>query len=198
MKNGLTHWTIFLPMLLLILVLLSLISVVPSQSENLDPTCGAILDDWEQSLNMLKDKVQEVSSVQQTSAARLADKPSVDSNTSQTIAKQIGDALQAKENILSRKRNECKEIMNQEEQLFTKLQECLKNSRTTKDKDVKNLAKRRQALIDKAVVTVAEVREVEGRETVLPYSEATRDDYSRSVNNYWQSYQQMYRRWGGY
>jgi len=104
--------------------------------------------------------------------------------------------LQIRENILSQKRNECKEIMNQEEQLFTKLQECLKSGGTTKEKDAKNLAKWRQALIDKAVVAVAEVREVEGRETVLPYSEA-RDDYSRN-NNYWQSYEQMYRRWGGY
>jgi hypothetical protein len=197
-KNGLTHWTTFLPVLLLILVLLSLISVVPSQSEDLDPNCGAIRDYWEQSMNRLKDKVQEISSVQQASAARLADKPSVESNLSKTIAKQIGDALQVKENILSHKRNECKELMNAEGQLFDRLQECLKSGRTTKDKDVKNLAKRRQALIDKAVVAAAEVREVEGRETVLPYSEAARDDYSRSVNNYWQGYQQMYRRWGGY
>jgi len=148
-------------------------------------------------MNRLKDKVQEISSVQQTSAARLADKPYGESNSSKTIAKQIGDALQAKENILSHKRNECKEIMSEEGQLFNRLQECLNSNRTTKDKDVKNLAKRRQALIDKAVLAAAEVREVEGRETVLPYSEA-RDDYSRSVNNYWQSYQQMYRRWGGY
>ncbi len=88
--------------------------------------------------------------------------------------------------------------MSQEAELFTRLQECLKSDRTAKDKDVKNLAKMRQALIDKAVVATAEVREVEGRETVLPYSDAMRDDYSRSVNNYWQGYQQMYRRWGGY
>ncbi len=195
MKNGPTHWTTFLPVLLLILVLLSLISVVPSQSENLDPGCGAVRDYWEQSMNRLKDKVQEISSIQQTSAARLADKPSVESNSSKTMAKQVGDALQVKENVLSLKRNECKELINQEEQLFTKLQECLKNGRTTKDKDVRNLAKSRQALIDKAVVAAAEVREVEGRETSFPYSEA-RDDYSRSVNNYWQGYQQMYRRWG--
>jgi hypothetical protein len=196
-KDGLTHWTTFLPVLLLILVLLSLISVVPSQSENLNPDCSAIREEWEQSMNGLKDKVQEISSVQQTSAARLADKPPVESNSSKTIAKQVDDALQVKENILSRKRNECKEIMNHEEQLFTKLQECMKSLRTTKDKDVKNLAKRRQALMDKAVVASAEVREAEGRETVLPYSEA-RDDYSRSVNNYWQGYQQMNRGWGGY
>jgi hypothetical protein len=194
-KNGLTHWTIFLPMLLLILVLLSLISVVPSQSQNLSSDCDAIRDEWEQSMSRLKDKVQEISSVQQTSAARLADRPPVEANSSKTIAKQIGDALQVKENILAHKRNECKQIMNQEGQLFTKLQECLKSGRSTKDKDVKNLVKRRQALIDKAVVASAEVHEVEGRETVLPYSEA-RDYYNRSFNNYWQSYQQMYRRWG--
>jgi hypothetical protein len=145
----------------------------------------------------LKDKIQEISAVQQTSAARLADPALIESSTSKTIAKQIGDALQVKENILSRKKRECKEVMNQEEQLFNELLECTQGGKNSKDKDVKNLVKKRQALIEKAVITVAEVREVEGRETVMPYSEA-RDDYSRSVNNYWQSYQQMYRRWGGY
>lgn len=197
MENGLRHWRTFLPVLLLILVLLSLISAVPSQSENPGSNCGAIRAEWEQSSNRLKDKIQEISSVQQTSAVRLADKPPVESNSPKTIAKQISDALQVKENILSQKRNECKEIMNLEEQLFTKLQECLKSSGTTREKDTKNLTKWRQALIEKAVVAAAEVREVEGRETALPYSEA-RDDYSRNMNNYWQSYQQMYRRFGGY
>ncbi len=196
MKNELKHWTIFLPVLLLILALLSMISVVPCRCETLEK-CNGIRERWEENLNNLKDKIQEISTVQQTSAARLADNSTVEPNTSSTIAKQIGDALQVKENILSRKRRECRETMNQEEQLFNELLECTQGGKNAKDKDVKNLLKKRQALIDKAVISVAEVREVEGRETVLPYSE-TRDDYSRSVNNYWQSYQQMYRRWGGY
>ncbi len=196
MKNELKHWTMSLPVLLLILASLAMISVVPGHCETLEK-CNGIRDRWEENLNNLKDKIQEISAVQQTSAARLADPPLLESSTSKTIAKQIGDALQVKENILSRKKRECKEVMNQEEQLFNELLECTQGGKNSKDKDVKNLVKKRQALIEKAVITVAEVREVEGRETVMPYSEA-RDDYSRSVNNYWQSYQQMYRRWGGY
>ena len=195
MKNELKHWTTCLPVLLLILGLLWIISVVPCRCETIEK-CNGIRERWEENLNNLKDKIQEISVVQQTSAARLADTPSVDSN-SKTIAKQIGDALQVKENVLSRKRRECRDMMNQEEQLYNELLECAQGGKNGKDKDVKNLIKKRQSLIEKAVVTVAEVREVEGRETVLPYSEA-RDDYSRSVNNYWQSYQQLYRRWGGY
>jgi hypothetical protein len=195
-KNELKHWTIFLPVLLLILALLSMISVVPCRCETVEK-CDGIRERWEENLNNLKDKIQEISTVQQTSAARLADNSTVEPNTLRTIAKQIGDALQVKDNILSRKRRECRETMNQEEQLFNELLECTQGGKNTKDKDVKNLLKKRQALIDRAVISLAEVREVEGRETVLPYSE-TRDDYSRSVNNYWQSYQQMYRRWGGY
>jgi len=192
-KDELKHWTIFLPVLLLIL---AMISAVPCRCETLEK-CDGIREHWEENLNNLKDKIQEISTVQQTSAARLADNSTVEPNTSRTIAKQIGDALQVKENILSRKRRECRDTMNQEEQLFNELLECAQGGKNTKDKDVKNLLKKRQALIDKAVISLAEVREVEGRETVLPYSE-TKDDYSRSVNNYWQSYQQMYRRWGGY
>ena len=196
MKNELKHWTIFLPVLLLILGLFSIISVVPCHCETLEK-CNGIRERWEENLNNLKDKIQDISAVQQTPATRLADPTPVESSSSKTIAKQIGDALQVKENILSRKRRECRETMNQEEQLFNELLECTQGGKNAKDKDVKNLIKKRQSLIEKAAITVAEVREVEGRETVLPYSEA-RDDYSRSVNNYWQSYQQLYRRWGGY
>jgi hypothetical protein len=72
------------------------------------------------------------------------------------------------------------------------------NRRNSKDKDIKNLAKNRQGLIEKAVVAIAEVREVEGKETFVPYDTmADPDPYRRSVNNYWQNYQQMYRRFWG-
>ncbi len=196
MKNELKHWTTSLPVLLLILASFSIILVVPCHSENLEK-CNGIRERWEENLNNIKDKIQEISVVQQTPAARLANTAPVESNSSKTIAKQIGDALQVKENILNGKRRECREAMNQEEQLFNEFLGCSQGGKNGKDKDIKNLIKKRQSLIEKAVITVAEVREVEGRETVLPYSEA-RDDYSRSVNNYWQSYQQLYRRWGGY
>jgi len=193
-KNELKHRTTFLPVLLLILGLFSIISVVPCRCEILE-NCNGIRERWEENLNNLKDKIQDISAVQQTPAARLADTPPVESSSSKTVAKQVGDALQVKENILSRKRRECREVMNQEEQIFNELLQCTQGGKNAKDKDLKNLVKKRQSLIEKAAITVAEVREVEGRETGLPYSEA-RDDYSRSVNNYWQGYQQMYRQWG--
>ena len=49
-------------------------------------------------------------------------------------------------------------------------------------------------LLDKVTVTIADVREVEGRETGFPYSAGV----GAQPDNYWQSYQQMYRRWWGY
>jgi len=196
--KGLKCSTVFLPILLIVSFAIFPVLITPCRSETADAGCGAVRDRWEKSLQELKDKIQEVSTIQETPSTKLAEKPLVDLGKSASIAKQVGDILQTKEDILSRKRRECREIMTLEDQVFNELQECLKNGKNTKDKDTKNLTRRRQALIDKAVIAVAEVREVEGKQTVLPYAENVQDDYRRSVNNYWQTYQQMYRRWGGY
>ncbi len=111
----------------------------------------------------------------------------------------MSEGLQAKEDLLNTKRQECRNIMNLENQAFNEFQSCLQNSRGAKDKDAKNLAKKRQSLLEKTMITLSEVREVEGKEGTLPYSESMQQDpYNRSVNNnHWQSYQQMYRRWWG-
>jgi len=101
--------------------------------------------------------------------------------------------------LLNSRRQECRALLNLENEAFNEFQGCLQNSRGSKDKDTKNLAKKRQSLIEKVILTLSEVREVEGKDTILPYSESmNHDPYRRSVNNYWQSYQQMYRRWWGH
>jgi hypothetical protein len=200
-KVALGFWGSSLNLLIAVSLLLTLVFATPCLSQGTDAGCGSIREHWEKVFQELRDRIQDFATIQQTPVPRITQKPLYDPNMGKTIASQVGEALQTKEEILSTKRRECRDLMTLEEELFPRLQECGGNGKNSKDKDVKGLQKRRQALLDKAIVITADVREVEGKETVLPYSEAMgnqQDDYRRSVNNYWQTYQQMYRRWSGY
>lgn len=172
----------------------------PALCQEKDPQCVALKDKWEKLHHELKEKLQGFVSIQQLPVDRIIQRPLVSNDPAKTIARQIGDALQVKEDMLSEKRRDCFKLVDEENQLFEELQECLSSSRNAKNKDFGSLQKNRRALLDKMVMTLAEVREVEGKETILPYSEASGqgDPYRQSVNNYWQNYQQMYRRWWGY
>jgi hypothetical protein len=177
-----------------ILLILGVWSVCPADDS--DSRCTVAKDKWEQIVQQLKERLHNYSTIQQTSAERILQRPVVDRSSNKTIARQISEALQVKEDMLNAKRKECRNLMNLENQAFGELQDCM-NRKGSKDKDVKNLSKNRQAFLDKAVITLAEVREVEGKETFMPYADAGNDPdpYRRSVNNQWQNYQQMYRQW---
>ena len=58
--------------------------------------------------------------------------------------------------------------MNAESKVFGELQHCIQMDKSAKHKDAGAILKKRRALLDKVVITVAEVKEVEGRETVMP------------------------------
>lgn len=160
--------------------------------------CASSRAKWEQVFQDLRNKLQEFVTIQQTPVERVIQRPLVERVEGKSIARQVSEGLQAKEDLLNTKRQECRNMMNLENQAFNEVQGCVQSSRGSKDKDAKNLVKKRQSLIEKAVIALSEVREVEGKDSVLPYSESMQQDpYSRNVNNYWQGYQQMYRRWWG-
>jgi len=165
-----------------------------------DGDCSSAQIRWEQLFQELRDRIQDYSSIQQTSLERLTQRPIVDRTERKTIARQISEAIQIKEEMLNGKRKECRTVLDREERAFAEFQRCADNGRGSKDKDVKNVIKKRQVFVEKAAIALSEVREVEGTDTSLPYVEAMRDQdpYRQSVNNQWQNYQQMYRRWWGY
>lgn len=161
--------------------------------------CASSRTKWEQVSQDLKGRLQDFINIQQTPVERIIQRPLVERVEGKSIARQVSEALQVKEDLLNAKRQECRTMLTLENQAFNEFQGCLQNSRGTKDKDTKSFAKKRQGLIEKAILALSEVREVEGKDTILPYSESmNQDPYSRSVNNYWQSYQQMYRKWWGH
>lgn len=162
-----------------------------------DSECSASKAKWEQIFNDIRSKLQEFSTLQQTPVERLVQRPILDRAEARTIAKQVSEALQAKEEELNNKRKECRNLINAENQAFNDASECLQNGKSSKDKDSKNIVKKRQSFIEKAVLTLAEVKEVEGRDNNVYTDNYQADPYKRSVNNYWQNYQQMYRRFWG-
>jgi hypothetical protein len=167
-------------------------------SENGD--CSAVKTRWEDTFRDLRTKLQDFQTLQQTHVEKIVQRPLVDRSGNKSIARQVSDALQMKEDLLNAKRKECKNLFNLEGQAFGELQECVQGGKGSKDKEVKNLLKQRHAIVEKGLIAISEIQEVEGKDTIIPYSDAMRDQdpYARSVNNYWQNYQQMYRRWWGH
>jgi hypothetical protein len=180
-----------------IMLLLCFWHVVPGWSAGVSD-CLAIKTEWEGMLQELKIRLQEFQALQQMHVEKIIQRPLVDKGENKSIARQVFEALQQKNELLNTKRGECRDLAASEERVFGQFQECVQSGQL-KEKELKALAKKRQSFIDKVQISLAEVQEVEGKDTAIPYSEAMRDQdpYARSVNNYWQNYQQMYRRWWG-
>ncbi len=172
-------------------------SVRSGLSEETDPACAAHMAKWEQIMQDLQEKFNAYATIQHTPSERIVQRPLVEAGQGKTIAKQISEALQAKDDLLSSKRKECRNVLDLESQAFDELRGCTENRKSSKNKDVGKLAKKRRGLVDKITLAISEVREVEGRDSGLVYNEGMQDPYGRSLNSYWQNYQQMYRRWWG-
>jgi hypothetical protein len=173
----------------------------PGRCETGEAPCAAMMERWTSVIQQVENKVNELAAVQQVRVERVTQRPLLETSSGKTIARQIADALQVKEEMVNTKRRECREILAQEEQIFSQIQGCFANGRDAKNKDAKKWIKLRSTLLERAVPALADVKEVEGKETGMPYSEAMRgpqDMYRGAPNNNWQSYQQMYRRWWGY
>jgi hypothetical protein len=190
-----------LPTTLSLALVLLVALASPCLSQGTDAACSAAIDRWGSLYQQLEHKLAEFSTLQQARVESVVQHPLFQQGSGKTIAKQISDALQAKEELLNAKRRECREMLASEERSFAQLQECIGNGKESRNKDAKKLLKQRNALLEKAGVVLAEVKEVEGKDSGMPYTEAMRGqpDYGRGVaNSQWQNYQQMYRRWWGY
>lgn len=160
--------------------------------------CMELRGQWERLINDLRESIRNYQAIQKAPLEQITQRPLVDYGEGKTIARQISEAIQQKEKLLSAKRKECRSILNLENQAFTAFEKCSKGESSGKksERAFKRLSRKRQKLVNQAVISITEVRAVEGENTVMPYSQAYRDPY-RSGNNYWQDYQQMYRGYWG-
>ena len=187
-----------LPAITLIAVSLMIFGInvqVSAQAAGSD--CSQLKTQWEEMYQELKNKADAFAAVEQLPIERIIKKPIVNPNESKTIAAQVSSALQLKEDLLTAQRTEIRSLISSETRIFNELQSCIQADKSSKNKDINAISKKRRALLDRLNVTLAEVKEVEGRETVMPYSEAAGyDQYRRSVYNQWMNQDQ--RRWWGY
>lgn len=177
------------------LVLLLMINAVPVSAQEVDTQCMPIKGRWEQAYQEIKDRLDKFNALEQTPVEKITNKPLVSATRGKTIAAQVSDGLAEKEELLKSIRKETRNLLGSENRLFSELQQCAQSVKSSKNKDFSSIVKKRKALLDKALVCLTEVREVEGKETVMPYTEASgQDAYRRSVNNQWQNYNRGY--WG--
>ena len=194
--------------ILLVFISMLAISILPLSCESArgqesERTCGNVIEQWEDVKQVLENKLRQFNSLKRTPAERIIGKPVVKRRSAKTIAMQVSEALQAKEAVLEKKRDECKAILGKEEQVFTAVSRCLDNRKSLEKRNLKRLKRSRSKLIKKTLISIADVKEVKGSEDYAFYYQPPRPGYNPLMggqNNYWRQQQQMFmnywRRWG--
>lgn len=163
----------------------------PSWARDPDPECGAALERWERIMHDLRTNLEEFRNVQRTPLERVIDRPLVEAGANKSIARQIAEALQVKDDLLGKKRKECRALLDGENELFGRVERCLEADGGSKKTELKRLAKQRTSVIQNAIITIAEVREVEGKDSYTQYVDTWRGQpgwRGRPGANYWQVY----------
>lgn len=116
-----------------ILFLLCFSCVVPGWSAG-DSDCSAVKTQWEGLLQELKNRLQEFQALQQTHVEKIIQRPLVDKGENRSIARQVFEALQQKDELLNTKRRECRELVASEDRAFGQFQECVDPDNSRKKK----------------------------------------------------------------
>ncbi len=175
----------------------------PSYSQETGPVCASVVGPWEQVYRDLKAKLAELKSLEQAPASRFINRPLVDLQTDKTIAKQVSEALEAKEALLETRRKECQQLVELEKTLFNKAGPCLQaaDAASKRSRNAKNSSrniKERNSLLNEVFMASVNVREVEGREQFYPeeggYPPNAMDPAAgQGQRSAWQNYMNMYR-----
>jgi len=180
--------------ILVILALMAPALVVsdPSWARAADPECGGTVERWERIIHDLKVKIDEFRNVQRTPLERVLDRSVVEMGASKSIARQVAEAIQVKEELLNQKRKECRTLLDAENDLFSRVERCAEAEGGSKKSEVKRLVKQRSTVVQGAITALAEVREVEGKESYTQYVDTWRGQPGfrggRPGGNYWQAY----------
>jgi len=166
-------------------------------SQEADLNCAAVKDRWEQTIQKLTVKLEDLEATRRIPLDRVVQRRLVEAGVGKNIARQVSEAIQAKEGILDAKRKECLNLLNAENQAYTEYERCGQDRRGPKKNNFQQMAGKRRTLIQKGQTAIAEVREVEGKDTYAQYVDPWRgqgDVYNRGAETYWQRMNQGY--WG--
>ena len=101
MNAGLNRRGHSLPVTLGCVLMLVAMCGLPCLSQGADVACNAAMDRWSAVYQQLEHKLAEFSTLQQTRVENIVQHPLFQPTAGKTIAKQISDALQAKEELLN-------------------------------------------------------------------------------------------------
>jgi len=185
------------PLILAFGVMTLLVATALSRAQETDPDCAPAKERWEQLVQQLKLKHDDFEATRKISLDRVIRRPLVEAAAGKTVARQVSEAIQTKEEILDAKRKEVLKLLSAENQAYEEYERCGPDRRGGKKKDsLQNVVGKRRTLIQKVQTSIAEVREVEGKETQAYQYEPWRgqpDPYSRGAEIYWQRMNQY---WG--
>ncbi|MFH0823020.1 MAG: hypothetical protein V2B18_09735 [Pseudomonadota bacterium] len=165
MNSIVTLWSVSVALLVSVFLADGAVSISQAE-EALD--CGSAQAKWEQLAKSIEEKISEFQKIQKTPLGQLVQQPLVDTQSGQSISRQIAEAIKVKESLLAAKRTECRQLLRLEAQTFSELDKCQASGSKGVKGDMKRIAKTRGKLIDNAAVTLTEVQEVEGKEEYYP------------------------------
>lgn len=194
------RWSSWLSRLLVVGIVMLIITGASAVARDTPSACESAKDHWGRVINELNQKLQEYKSIRRNPVDRIIGRPIVDRAAEKPLAKQISEALQIKDELLGGKRKECLNVLNLENQAFAGVERCLRDTGRSKEKELKRLSKKRNRLIQKARIEIAEVREVEGEDYFPQYVDSWGNPTyynNRGMNAYWRNYRRMQQRYWG-
>jgi hypothetical protein len=162
--------------------------------------CDKARSTWEQTVERVKQGLKRYESVRATSLKKIAGRPLVRRDSAKTIAQQIAEVVEAKEQLLAEERGRCMSLLSLEQEAFQTFAACMEQGARS-GRALSRVKKERERLVKKALVRLAEVREVEGRETHYPQYVGSWQSpgayYRQPRYGGYGAYQQMYRQYWG-
>jgi hypothetical protein len=150
--------------------------------------CAAVQANWEKLIQDLKEQIDQFEGIKKTPVEKIIKRPLVEARSDKTIARQVAEALEAKEEQLNARRKECQSLLNQEEQAFADVERCSATEKGGGRKDVKKMMSLRTKIVQKARTLTVEVQEVEGKNGMNYVDSSYHGPYegmSRGMRGYW-------------
>ncbi len=184
-------------LILIATVVLAAGQLTVAVAKDVESGCDASRVRWEDTVKDLKSRISEYKAIKETPLNRVTGHALVSKDADKSIARQIEEAIQEKEELLSKKRRECYKALTQENEAFSVFRQCYGEAGGKNRRAVKRLDSKRLKLIKQTQIDLAEVREVEGKERHYPqyvdYWRGQPHMYNGRMSDPWQYYRQLYR-----
>ena len=184
-------------LILIATVVLAACQLTAAAEKDVGSACDASRVRWEDTVKDLKSRISEYKAIKETPLTRVTGRALVTKDADKPIARQIAEAIQEKEQVLSKKRRDCYKALTKENEAFSAFRQCYGDAAGKKRRAVKKLDSKRLKLIKHAQIDLAEVREVEGKEQHYPqyvdYWRGQPRSYNGRTSDPWQYYRQLYR-----